>query len=229
MISASALSKSFGAQVLFTDVSFQLNPGERYGLVGANGSGKTTLLNILAGLEAPSDGAVSLPRRAKLGVLRQDQFIYEEESILGVTMMGNQELWQAMSEKESLLAEDPESFDAERFSELEEIVQRHDGYAAEARAAEILEGLGLPTELHHQPLSTLSGGCSANGPPQARSGSRRRSGRKSAPTPSRGLSLRAGATPVRSCRWRRCGWWRCRAACSTSPRCLSMTSPSRSR
>jgi ATPase subunit of ABC transporter with duplicated ATPase domains len=158
MISVSNLGKSFGAQILFTDVSFQLNPGERYGLVGANGSGKTTLLNILAGFEPPSEGSVSVPRRAKLGVLRQDQFLYEDESILGVTMMGNQELWEAISEKEALLAGDRESFDAERFSELEEIVQLHDGYAAEARAAEILEGLGLPTELHHQPLSTLSGG-----------------------------------------------------------------------
>ncbi len=158
MISVSGLGKSFGAQVLFTDVSFQLNPGERYGLVGANGSGKTTLLNILAGVESPSEGSVSVPRRLKLGVLRQDQFMFEDEAILGVAMMGNQELWQAMSAKEALLAEDPDRFDAERFSELEETVQRHDGYAAEARAAEILEGLGLPTALHHQPLSTLSGG-----------------------------------------------------------------------
>jgi ATPase subunit of ABC transporter with duplicated ATPase domains len=158
MISVSGLGKSFGAQVLFADVSFQLNPGERYGLVGANGSGKTTLLNILAGFESPSEGSVSLPRRVKLGVLRQDQFLYEDESILGVTMMGNQELWEAIAEKEALLAEDEDSFDAERFSELEEIVQLHDGYAAEARAAEILEGLGLPSEVHHQPLSTLSGG-----------------------------------------------------------------------
>jgi ATPase subunit of ABC transporter with duplicated ATPase domains len=158
MISVSGLGKSFGAQILFSDVSFQLNPGERYGLVGSNGSGKTTLLNILSGYDSPSEGSVSLPRRINLGVLRQDQFLYEEESILGVTMMGNQELWQAISEKESLLAGDAESFDAERFSELEEIVQQHDGYAAEARAAEILEGLGLPTEVHHQPLATLSGG-----------------------------------------------------------------------
>ena len=88
MISVSGLGKSFGAQVLFADVSFQLNPGERHGLVGANGSGKTTLLNILAGSEEPSEGSVSLPRRLKLGVLRQDQFLFEDETILGVAMMG---------------------------------------------------------------------------------------------------------------------------------------------
>ena len=158
MISTSSLEKSFGDRVLFSGVSLQLNPGERYGLVGANGSGKTTLLGILAGDLEPSDGSVSLPKRVRLGVLRQDQFLYEDEEILGVTLMGNPELWRAMSEKEAILAKAEEEFDAERFSELEEIVQQHDGYAAEARAAAILEGLGLPTEIHRQPLSTLSGG-----------------------------------------------------------------------
>ena len=76
MISVSNLSKSFGAQTLFTDVSFRLNPGERYGLVGANGSGKTTLLNIVTGIEESDTGTVAIPKRVKLGVLRQDQFLY---------------------------------------------------------------------------------------------------------------------------------------------------------
>ncbi len=158
MISVSGLSKSFGTQVLFADASFRLNAGERYGLVGANGSGKTTLLNILSGTEEAGAGSVSVPRRCKLGVLRQDQFIYEDQEILGVTLMGNKELWDAMVAKEALLEGPEEEFDADRYSELEEVVTRHDGYAAEARAAEILEGLGLPTAVHRQPLSTLSGG-----------------------------------------------------------------------
>jgi ATPase subunit of ABC transporter with duplicated ATPase domains len=144
--------------MLFEGVSFQLNAGERYGLVGANGSGKTTLLNILCGFEEPSGGSVSVPKRLRLGVLRQDQFLYEDEEIIGVTMMGNQELWQAMQAKEALLESAAEAFDADRYAELEDIVMRHDGYAAEARAAEVLEGLGLPTAIHRQPLSTLSGG-----------------------------------------------------------------------
>ncbi|MCA9737724.1 MAG: ATP-binding cassette domain-containing protein, partial [Gemmatimonadetes bacterium] len=93
-----------------------------------------------------------------LGVLKQDQFLYEEQQILEVAMMGNPELWNAIVEKEALLARAHEHFDAERFSELEDIVQRHDGYTAEARAGTILEGLGLPTAIHRQPLSTLSGG-----------------------------------------------------------------------
>ena len=158
MISVSNLGKSFGDRVLFAGASFQLNPGERYGLVGANGSGKTTLLGILSGDQDASEGTVSVPKSARLGVLRQDQFLYEEEQVLGVAMMGNRELWDAMVEKEKLLANAHEAFDADRFGELEEIVQRHDGYTAESRAATILEGLGLPAEVHRRPLSTLSGG-----------------------------------------------------------------------
>ncbi len=158
MISVSNLAKSFGERVLFADASFQLNPGERYGIVGANGSGKTTLLGILSGDVEPTEGSVSIPRSLRLGVLRQDQFLYEDEPILAVALMGNRELWEAMVEKEAILARAHEHFDGDRFSQLEETVQRLDGYTAEARAATILEGLGLPAEVHHEPLSTLSGG-----------------------------------------------------------------------
>jgi len=158
MISVSNLEKSFGDRVLFQDAAFQLNPGERYGIVGANGCGKTTLLSILSGDADATRGSVSIPKSARLGVLRQDQFLYESESILNVTLMGNPELWRAMVEKEKVLANAHEYFDADRFSELEDTVMRLDGYTAEARAAVILEGLGLPAEIHDQPLSTLSGG-----------------------------------------------------------------------
>ena len=158
MISTNNLSKEYGDRTLFADVSLRLNPGERYGLVGANGSGKTTLLNILTGDLEASTGEVSIPKRARLGVLRQDQFLYEEHSILNVTLMGNQRLWKVMVEKDALLARAEDHFDAERFSELEELIERYDGYSAEARAAAILEGLGLPAAIHHDPLSTLSGG-----------------------------------------------------------------------
>jgi ATPase subunit of ABC transporter with duplicated ATPase domains len=158
MISVSNLAKGFGDRDLFREATFQLNRGERYGLVGANGSGKTTLLNILSGDLEASDGTVSIPKAARLGVLRQDQFLYESEEVLGVVLAGNPELWQAMVEKEALLARAHEYFDADRFSQLEETVERHGGYAAESRAAAILEGLGLPAETHRQPLSTLSGG-----------------------------------------------------------------------
>jgi len=161
MISVSNLSKDYGDRTLFAGASFQLNPGERYGLVGANGSGKTTLLGILAGKVESSSGAVSIPKDLRLGVLRQDHYLFEEHRILDVALMGNRELWEAMAEKEALLAEaalDESAFDVERFSRLEETVQRHDGYTAEARAATILEGLGLAAAIHKDPLSTLSGG-----------------------------------------------------------------------
>jgi ATPase subunit of ABC transporter with duplicated ATPase domains len=158
MISVSNLAKQFGDRVLFQDASFQLNAGERYGLVGANGSGKTTLLNIMAGDLEPTAGSISIPKSLRLGVLRQDQFLYEDEEILAVALMGHPELWRVHLEKEALLANAHESFDADRFSELEDAFQRMDGYTAETRAATILEGLGIPTERHRQPLSTLSGG-----------------------------------------------------------------------
>ncbi len=158
MISISNLEKSFGDRTLFAGVSFQLNAGERYGLVGANGSGKTTLLRILSGDLVPDNGTVSLPKRLRLGVLRQDQFLHDDQEILGVALQGHPELWNAMVEKEALLAKAEEYFDADRFTALEDIVERHDGYAAEARAATILEGLGIPSDVHRHPLSTLSGG-----------------------------------------------------------------------
>ncbi len=158
MISISNLAKDFGDRTLFSNASFQLNPGERYGLVGANGSGKTTLLNIIAGSIEPTEGQVSIPKSLRLGVLKQDHFLYEQEEILAVAIMGDAELWDAMVEKERILAQPETEFDAERFSIVEETVQRLDGYTAEARAASVLEGLGLPAETHRQPLSTLSGG-----------------------------------------------------------------------
>ena len=158
MISVSNLAKSFGPQLLFEGAAFQLNPGHRYGLVGANGSGKSTLMRILTGEEIPSDGTVSIPKRLQLGILRQDHFAYENEAILDVVLMGNDELWKAMAEKEEILAKADESFDADRYTEVEDIILHNNGYAVESQAAEILEGLGIPEKVHREPLSTLSGG-----------------------------------------------------------------------
>jgi ATPase subunit of ABC transporter with duplicated ATPase domains len=160
MISVSSLSKTYGDRVLFQGATFQLNPGERYGLVGANGSGKTTLLGILTGDVESSEGTVAIPKRVRLGVLRQDQFLHDEATILNVALMGNRELFDAMEEKESLLAHTAAGgdFDADRFGVLEETVQRLDGYTAEARAGAILEGLGIPAERHREPMRALSGG-----------------------------------------------------------------------
>ncbi len=158
MISLSNLSKYYGDQVLFERASLQFNRGERYGIVGANGCGKSTLLKILCGDESASDGELSIPKRAVLGVLKQDHFQYEENRILDVVMMGNKTLWDAMAEKERILAAAEDYFDGDRYAELEEVFVQGDGYGLEARAGEILEGLGIPTTVHDQPLSTLSGG-----------------------------------------------------------------------
>ncbi|MDP9120831.1 MAG: ATP-binding cassette domain-containing protein [Acidobacteriota bacterium] len=158
MIAVSDLGKSFGPQTLFAGASIQFNPGNRYGLVGANGSGKSTFMKILAGEEQASEGTLAIPKRLKLGVLQQDHFRYESMPILEVAMMGNHDVWEAMVEKERLLADSETSFDADRYAEVEDLIMRHDGYTLEARAGEVLEGLGIPTEVHRQPMSSLSGG-----------------------------------------------------------------------
>jgi ATPase subunit of ABC transporter with duplicated ATPase domains len=158
MLTLTNLEKSYGARTLFRDVSLQLNPGSRYGVVGANGSGKSTLLRIISGDEESSAGDVSMPKRARLGVLRQDHFAYEDVPILDVVMMGNAPLWAAMVEKEAILAKAHEHFDGERYAELEDVILQNDGYSLESVAGEILEGLLIPTAVHRQPMSTLSGG-----------------------------------------------------------------------
>ncbi len=158
MISISNLAKSFGEQTLFEGATVRFAKGERYGIVGSNGSGKSTLLRILSDEEPASEGSISIPKRCRLGVLRQDHFEYETVPILDVVMMGNAELWKAMVEKDRLLERADEHFDGDRYADLEEVVMRWDGYSLESRAAEILEGLGIDTEVHREPLSILSGG-----------------------------------------------------------------------
>ncbi len=158
MITITDLSKVHGAQTLFSGVSLQLVSPAKYGVVGANGSGKSSLLRIIAGEEEASSGGISIPRRARLGVLGQDHFRYESTPILDVAMMGDTAMWDVMQERERLLENAAESFDADRYGELEDFIQQNNGYAFEARCGEILEGLQIPTELHGEPLSVLSGG-----------------------------------------------------------------------
>ncbi|MFO0567131.1 MAG: ABC-F family ATP-binding cassette domain-containing protein [Polyangiaceae bacterium] len=156
MIAISNLSKSFGPQALFEDVTLQLNAGSRYGLVGANGSGKTTLLKILSGTEPASGGEVAFAKNARIGVLRQDRFESDEQIILDVAMMGDELVYRALKEQDAHSADVHP--DPERVAEIDELLRAHDGYTLEARAAQVLMGLGIPEKSIRQPLYTLSGG-----------------------------------------------------------------------
>ncbi|HEX4514150.1 MAG TPA: ATP-binding cassette domain-containing protein, partial [Polyangiaceae bacterium] len=156
MITIDRLEKSFGARTLFANVALKLTPGARYGLVGANGSGKTTFLSILAGDEPATDGSVSIPKDARVGVLRQDRFLRDDEPIIDVAMAGDEVVTRALAEQRAL-AHDAAT-NAGKLVELEDRIAAHDGYTLEARASSILDGLGIPVPLHRMPLSTLSGG-----------------------------------------------------------------------
>ncbi len=156
MITISNLTKHFGAQALFSNVNLQLNPGCRYGLVGANGSGKTTFLRILTGDESDEGGSVGFPKNLTLGVLRQDQFLDDSARIIDVTMRGDSVVYGALAEQDRL-SHEPNP-DANRLMQLNDIITYGDGYSLESRAREMLVGLGIPDETVEQPLGTLSGG-----------------------------------------------------------------------
>jgi ATPase subunit of ABC transporter with duplicated ATPase domains len=156
VIGLSKLAKSFGGRTLFEGVSLQLNAGSRYGLVGANGSGKTTFLKVLAGDEPATDGAVAMPSNARVGVLRQDRFLEDDQIILDLAMSGELRVWRALQERARII--DHGEGDAGRLADLETLLRNFDGYTLEARATAVLEGLGIPFAVHRKPLATLSGG-----------------------------------------------------------------------
>src|SRR5512138_724404 len=157
MISVQNVTKAYGPKKLFEDVDVSFAPGNRYGLTGPNGAGKTTFMKIIGGDEEADTGQILRPK--KLGILRQDQFRYEDNRVLDVVLMGNEVLWDAMCEKEKLLAK-PEISDEDghRLAELEVAIGEEDGYAAEADAAELLQGLGIEQPWHDQPMRALAGG-----------------------------------------------------------------------
>ena len=159
MITINNLAMQYGARLLFTDVNLNLNSANRYGLVGSNGAGKSTFLKLIMKEEEPSNGEIAIVKNARIGCLKQDQFIYENTFIIDVVIAGNKVLWQAMQEKNKLL--ELKNLDDEsgyRLGELEQIIFDNDGYIADIFAAELLLGLGIKEEFHHQPLSALSGG-----------------------------------------------------------------------
>lgn len=160
MISANNLSMRFGGKILFKNANLQLLPGGHYGLVGPNGSGKSTLIKILDGEVIPESGNVAIPAHQTIGTLKQDHFIYDTCIIRDVVIMGKQRLWQAMQHKEKLL-HDENDFSEQHCHELadcEKIIDTLHGYTAHSTASQILDGLGIPSHLQDQPMSTLSGG-----------------------------------------------------------------------
>ncbi|HET9594469.1 MAG TPA: ATP-binding cassette domain-containing protein [Anaeromyxobacteraceae bacterium] len=157
MISVQNVSKAFGPKKLFEDVNVAFPPGRRYGLTGPNGAGKTTFMKILSGDEEADSGSIQRPKR--LGILRQEQFKYEEDRVVDVVLMGNPVLWSAMQEKDGLLAKgEIDDEDGHRLAELEGVIAEEDGYTAEATAGELLDGLGIAPEAHEQPMKALAGG-----------------------------------------------------------------------
>ncbi len=158
MIAVNDVSMNFGPQTLFQDVNVIFQPGERYGLTGPNGAGKSTFMKIVSGDIEPISGHVTRPKRT--GILRQDHYQYESVRIIDTVMMGNERLWRAISEKESLLALGDQLTDEQgmQLGELEMVIAEEDGYTAETEAAALLEGLGIDGELHQETLSVLTGG-----------------------------------------------------------------------
>jgi ATPase subunit of ABC transporter with duplicated ATPase domains len=157
MISVQNVTKAFGPKKLFEDVDVTFSPGRRYGLTGPNGAGKSTFMKILAGDIEPDAGQIHRPR--KLGTLRQDQFGFENVRVLDVVLRGNAPLWKALEEKHALLAKrEISDADGHRLAELEGIIAEEDGYSAEADAGELLEGLGIETRFHEEPMKALPGG-----------------------------------------------------------------------
>ncbi|NLC35554.1 MAG: ABC-F family ATPase [Alcaligenaceae bacterium] len=159
MITTSNLTIQFGAKPLFENVSVKFGEGNRYGLIGANGSGKSTFMKIIGGDLESSAGNVALDPGVRLGKLRQDQFAYEDVRVLDVVMMGHEEMWAAMSERDAIYADlESTEDDYMRAAELEARFAEYDGYTAEARAGELLLGLEIPVEQHNVPMSEVAPG-----------------------------------------------------------------------
>jgi ATPase subunit of ABC transporter with duplicated ATPase domains len=151
------VTKGYGFKRLFEEVTVTFSEHKRYGLTGPNGAGKSTFMKILAGDLEPDSGVISRPE--KTSVLRQDQYAFEDVRVLDVVIMGNRKLWAAMEEKEKLLAvENLTDEQGAQLGELEGVIAEEDGYSAEAEAATLLEGLGIPDSEHYRPMREVAGG-----------------------------------------------------------------------
>ena len=158
MIQANNVTLRLGKRALFEDVNIKFTEGNCYGLIGANGAGKSTFLKILSGEIEPSKGDVSITSGQRLSVLKQDHYQYDDHIVLDTVMMGNQRLYEIMKEKEALYAkEDFTDEDGIRASELEGEFADMNGWEAESDAATLLNGLGIPSDIHYTKMADLNG------------------------------------------------------------------------
>ncbi len=153
MITLNKISKSFGSRVLFEDVILTFNAGNRYGLTGPNGAGKTTLLKMIMGYEEPTSGSVTMPQR--VGILKQNIETYSDFNVLDVVIMGNERLWEAFKERDSLYSVEMSDDVGMRLGELEGIVAEEDGYMAETNAEMLLSGMGIKQEYFQKQMRAL--------------------------------------------------------------------------
>jgi ATPase subunit of ABC transporter with duplicated ATPase domains len=159
MLSINNISMRFGPRVLFEDVTTTFMAGRRYAITGPNGAGKSTLMKILTGELEPTKGSVTRPK--KLGILRQDQFAFDDFRVIDTVIMGNATLWKALQERDALYAkphEDLTDADGMRLGELEGIVGEEGGYTSETDAAILLDGLGIESAFHERKMGELQGG-----------------------------------------------------------------------
>ena len=159
MLATSNITMQFGEKPLFENVSVKFGDGNRYGLIGANGCGKSTFMKILGKDLVPTSGNVSKGPHERIGKLSQDQFAYEQYSVLDTVIMGHTELWAVKSERDAIY-DNPEMTEADgmRAAELESEFAEMDGYTAEARAGELLLAVGIPEEQHYGPMSEVAPG-----------------------------------------------------------------------
>ena len=159
MLISNNITMQFGAKPLFENVSVKFGDGNRYGLIGANGCGKSTFMKILAGVLEPTAGNIALDNNERMAWLRQDQFGYEDQRVLDVVMMGHEQMWKAKSEKDAIYMNlEATEEDYMKAAELEAVFAEYDGYTAEARAGELLLGVGIPIDQHNGLMSGVAPG-----------------------------------------------------------------------
>ena len=156
MITASNISLSYGTQVLFKDVNIKFTPGNCYGIIGANGAGKSTFMKILSGEIEADSGEVIITPGERMAVLRQDHFAFNKYGVLETVIMGYDKLYSVMKERDEIYAkEDFSEEDGLRAAELETEFAEMGGWEAESEAAQMLDGLGIPTDLHDRKMEEI--------------------------------------------------------------------------